>query len=113
MTIRELLGQNLFSVKNEGEDLDREVEGVFCCDLLSIAMSRGIENAAWVTVMGNINTVAVLKLTDMALIVLAEGVQMDAAGLAKAQEEGCTVLMTDLPVFDAALAVHEALKSRA
>ena len=112
MTIREFLEKGLFEVIVEGEDLDRPVEGIFCCDLLSIAMGRGIENAAWVTVMGNINTIAVLKLTEMAFIVLAEGVQMDETGLAKAMEEGCTVLSTDLPVFDAALMIHEALSEK-
>ena len=109
MTIRELMNRNLFEVRCEGAEPDREISCVFCCDLLSIAMSRGIENAAWVTVMGNLNTVAVMKLTEMSLIVLAEGVSMDAAGLQKAQEEGCTVLATDLPVFDAALLIHRAL----
>ncbi len=106
MTIKELLDQNIFTVVCEGEDLDRTVEHVFCCDLLSIAMSRGIENAAWVTVMGNINTLAVMNLTDMAFIVLAEGVHMDEAGLAKAKDEGYTVLSTDKPVFDAALEIY-------
>ncbi len=107
MTVGELCDSGKFKVINRGEDTDRQIGAVFCCDLLSIAMSRGIEDAAWVTVMGNINTVAVMALTDMALIVLAEGVQMDAPGLAKAQEEGSTVLASEKPIFDIALEIHE------
>ncbi len=106
MTIQDLLDKNIFSVVCEGDETDRVIEHVFCCDLLSIAMSRGIENAAWVTVMGNINTLAVMNLTDMALIVLAEGVHMDENGLAKAKLEGYTVLATDKPVFDAAMEIY-------
>ena len=107
MTTGELCDSGRFRIINRGEDPDRQIEAVFCCDLLSIVMSRGIEGAAWVTVMGNINTIAVLALTDMALIILAEGVQMDAAGLAKAQQEGITVLASDKAIFDIALEIHE------
>ncbi len=110
MTVGELADSGRFKVVNRGEDTDRQIGGVFCCDLLSIAMSCGIEDAAWVTVMGNINTVAVMALTDMALIVLAEGVQMDAAGLAKAQEEGSTVLASEKSIFDIALEIHELIR---
>ncbi len=109
MTIKQLIDSGLFTVINEGEDTDRPIEDVFCCDLLSIAMSRGIENAAWVTVMGNVNTLAVMTLTDMACIVLAEGVRLDENGLAKAKAEGFTVLATDEAIFPAAQAIYEKL----
>ena len=91
----------------------RPVSGVFCCDMLSLAMSRGIEGAAWVTVMGNVNTLAVCKLTDMSCIVLAEGVQPDDRMQQKAAEEGIPVFTTDLPVFEAALRIHTALSAKA
>lgn len=87
---------------------DREVTRVFCCDLLSIAMSRAPSGSVWVTVMGNKNTVAVASLTDTACIVLAEGVSMDADSLEKASEEGIAVLSTELPVFDMALRIYQA-----
>ena len=107
MTIKDLIDTQLFQVINAGDDTDIEIKDVFCCDLLSIAMGRGIEGAAWVTVMGNINTLAVMTLTDMACIVLAEGARLDEAGLAKAQSEGFTVLRTEEPIFRAALKIHE------
>ena len=106
MTIQDLIDGGLFEVVYQGEETDREIHGVFCCDLLSIAMSRGIEDAAWVTVMGNLNTLAVMTLTDMACIVLAEGAHMDDAGMNKAQQEGITIFRTEEPIFDAALKVH-------
>lgn len=107
MTIQNLIDSGLFTVVNAGDETDREILDVFCCDLLSIAMSKGIEGAAWVTVMGNINTLAVMTLTDMACIVLAEGSRLDEPGLAKAQSEGFTVLRTEEPIFTAALKIHE------
>ena len=91
-----------------GADPDREVTKIFCCDLLSIAMSKAPAGCVWVTVMGNRNTLAVASLADAACIVLAEGVSLDEGTLAKAGEEGIAVLATELPVFDIALEIHEA-----
>ena len=101
MTIQNLIDTGRFEVVNAGDDLTREIKDVFCY-LLSICMSKGIEDAAWVTVMGNVNTLAVMTLTDMACIVLAEGARMDEVGLQKAQSEGFTVLRTEDPIYPSA-----------
>jgi len=111
MTIKNLIDSGLFQVINAGDSQDTEILDVFCCDLLSIAMGRGIEGAAWVTVMGNINTLAVMTLTDMACIVLAEGARLDEPGLAKAQSEGFTVLRTEEPIFKTALRIYNMIKA--
>lgn len=87
---------------------EREISKIFCCDLLSIAMGKAPADGIWVTVMGNKNTLAVASLTDTACIVLAEGITIDEATLAKAEEEGIAVLSTDLPAFDIALKIHQA-----
>lgn len=89
-------------------DPEREISRVFCCDLLSIAMSKAPSGGVWVTVMGNKNTLAVASLTDTACIVLAEGVSLDDSTLAKAEEEGIAVAATELPVFDMALQIYKA-----
>ena len=91
-----------------GADPDREATKIFCCDLLSIAMSKAPAGCVWVTVMGNRNTLAVASLAEAACIVLAEGVSLDEGTLARAGEEGIAVLATELPVFDIALEIHEA-----
>lgn len=90
---------------------EREISRVFCCDLLSIAMSRAPSDCVWVTVMGNRNTLAVASLTDTACIVLAEGITLDEGTLEKAAEEGIAVLSTELPAFDIALKIYEAAGS--
>lgn len=103
MTVRQLLDSGQFQVVNEGENLEREITTPFCCDLLSIAMGRAPEGCAWVTVMGNMNTLAVATLADAACIVMAEGVVLDETALKKAKDQEITVLGTEKPVFDAAL----------
>ena len=74
MTIQGLVDSGMFAIVNEGEERFREISTVFCCDLLSIAMGRAPAGCAWVTVMGNMNTLAVAALADAACIIMAEGV---------------------------------------
>lgn len=107
MTVQELIDSSRFEIVNIGEDAERQIEVPFCCDLLSIAMGKAPAGCAWVTVMGNMNTLAVASLTDAACIILAEGVQPDEMALKKAKEQEITVLKTDEPIFDTALWIYQ------
>ena len=109
MTVKELVDRQIFRVVNLGEELDREVTKVFCCDLLSIAMGKAPADGAWVTVMGNVNTIAVATLADVSCVIMAEEVSLDEVARARAKEQGVTVLATEEPVFEAALKVHDML----
>jgi len=109
MTVRELIDSGLFEVINRGDNLDREITKPFCCDLLSIAMGRAPEGCVWVTVMGNMNTLAVAALADAACLVMAEGAALDEMALKKAEDQGITVMKTELPVFEAAYLVRQRL----
>ncbi len=109
MTVADLIQKGYFRAVNQGEELDRPVTGVFCCDLLSVAMGRAPADFAWVTVMGNVNTVAVATLADVSCMILAEGTVLDEMGRKKAKEQGVTVLSTEEPVFEAALKVYRAI----
>jgi len=109
MTVRELIETGQFKTVNEGERTGSAVTKLFCCDLLSIAMSRAPQGAAWVTVMGNMNTLAVASLTEVSCVILAEGAALDEAACAKAKEKGITVLSSDEPIFDTALWIYERL----
>lgn len=89
---------------------EREIECGFCCDLLSLAMSRAKENCIWLTVMGNVNTVAVASLCDVAAILVCEGVTPDADTAARCDECGIGLYKTELPVFEAAAKISEIMK---
>lgn len=102
MKVQEVLEKQYFEVINGEGDTSKQITQPFCCDLLSIAMGKAPAGAAWVTVMGNVNTIAVATLTDVAVVVLAEGVAIDDAGLARAKEHGVIVLATSEPIFVAA-----------
>ncbi len=77
-----------------GNDLEREVTGCYCGDLLSWVMSRAREGDAWLTVMGNINSIGVAVLTDVACIILTENAALDADALKRAEQNGVTILTT-------------------
>ena len=109
MTVQELIDSGSFQIINVGEDTDRAITTPFCCDLLSIAMGRAPAGCAWVTVMGNMNTLAVATLADAACIIMAEGTALDDIAMKKAKDQEITVLATELPVFDAALKVYQGL----
>ncbi len=111
-TVQQLIDSGLFALLNEGEDTGRAITVPFCCDLLSVAMGRAPAGCAWVTVMGNMNTLAVASLTDAACVILAEGCTLDQAAAAKAKTQGITVLKTDLSIFEAALAVYRKLPGK-
>lgn len=109
MKLTELFEMKEFQVVNRGDLMDRDISKPFCCDLLSIAMSKAPVHGAWITVMGNVNTIAVAALTDVACIILAEGILLDPVASEKAKEQGITVLATELPIFEASLKVYEAI----
>ncbi len=88
---------------------DSKIEKVYCCDLLSIVMGRAPANSAWVTVMANINSVAVASLAEIGVIVLADSVKPDQNVIEKAEENGINILLSTEPVFETAVKVYKAI----
>ena len=105
-SVQDLILKNCFELINAG-NTKRDITKVFCCDLLSIAMGKAPEGCAWVTVMGNRNTLAVASLADVSCVILAEGAAFTPEDISCARREEITVFRTELPVFEAALEVHE------
>ena len=94
MTVRELIEKCDLEILVE-DDLDREVVDCYIGDLLSWVMGRAPADSAWLTVMGNINSIAVATLADTACIVLVENAALDADAKTKAQIHGVTILRTE------------------
>ena len=109
MNLSEFIQKSGFEMIHWSEEADRALSGVFCCDLLSIAMSKAPADCVWVTVMGNVNAVAVCVLAETGCLVLAEGASLDENALEKARQHNVAVLKSPLPVFDTALRAHQLL----
>lgn len=106
MTVHELSEKTGFETVCNTDN--RDVTAVFCCDMLSIAMSRAPENGAWVTVIGNANVVAVATLTDVSCIIIAEGYDFDEAAIAAAQGK-VQLMKSPLPSYETAVKIGNLL----
>lgn len=99
MKVKQLIKELELTVITEG-DTERECNGCYSGDLLSWVMSRAKENDIWLTVMGNINSIAVAVLTDCACIVLTEGSGLDTDAKERALQQGITVLSSDKNAYE-------------
>jgi hypothetical protein len=107
----EKLDNNFTVVHKASNAAEIELSKVYCCDLLSFAMARNPAGSVWVTVMGNVNTMGVVSLTEGGCVILAENAALDSAAEKKATEQDITVIKTQLPVFEAAVAADKILKT--
>lgn len=108
MTVREFADSFGFSVLSM-PDPEREVAGCYVGDLLSWVMGRAGGDNVWITIMSNVNTVAVASLSDVSAVLLAEGVTLEEDVLRTAQERDVNVLSTTLPAFEAAVRIANAV----
>ena len=88
---------------------DKDVSGAYIGDLLSWVMGKAKSGDTWITIMSNVNVIAVASLSDVACIILAEGVTLDDEVRALAEEKGVNVLLSDLPMYETALTVSKIL----
>ena len=100
MTVNDLLKMPEFRAVCVA-DGEREILGGYAGDLLSWVMGRANEGDAWVTIMSNVNIVAVCTLADPACIVLAENVDPDPEAKKRAEEQGINIIKTELDTFSA------------
>ena len=88
----------------------RVIGGGYVGDLLSWVMGRAEADCAWITIMSNVNVIAVATLVDVACVIFAEGVIPDEVLIKTAAEKGVNILTTPLPSYEAALKLSELLK---
>ena len=88
---------------------EREINGCYIGDLLSWVMGRAQADDLWITIMSNVNTVAVASLADVSAVLLAENVTLEASIVQTARQKGVNILSTPLPAYEAAVKLSGAL----
>jgi len=88
-------------------DTSRPVSGCYIGDLLSWVMGRAASGDIWITIMNNINIVAVASLTDCACILLCEGVNLEKEIIDKANSQDIIVLQSDKTAYELAKLISE------
>lgn len=101
MTVKALaeqLGCKILSMPSP----EKEINGAYIGDLLSWVMGNAKQGNVWITIMSNINTVAVATLVDISCIILAENTMPDDGVLDVAMAKGVNVLSTSLSAYKVA-----------
>lgn len=109
MTVSEFAHANNFKILS-CPNPNREINGVYIGDLLSWVMAHAKPNNLWLTVMSNINVIAVASLVNISCIVLCDNVTLCDEVLQTAKQKGINVFSTALSSFDAAVCISGILK---
>ena len=110
MTVQNLIDEFSLEVLCCGDKAaEKEVKGGYCGDLLSWVMSRANEGDCWLTVMGNVNSIGVAVLADVACILLTENSAFDDDAKMRAEQNGVIVLRSQENAFNLAVKIAEKL----
>lgn len=108
MTVKQIQEQlSLNILCNENIAAEKEVSGCYCGDLLSWVMSKASEGDAWLTVMGNVTSIGVAVLADVACIILTENAPLDEDALKRAQENDVVILITEKTSYQLAVEISK------
>ena len=108
MTVKELQEKlNLQYLCNKEIAESKNVTGCYCGDLLSWVMSRAPEGDAWLTVMGNVTSIGVAVLADVACIILTEDAPVDKDAIKRAEENEIVILGTHKNTYEIAVEISK------
>lgn len=98
MTVKELSEKLSLKALVES-DAQRNVNGCYAGDLLSWVMGRAEADNVWVTIMTNVNIVAVACLADVSCIIIAEKAEIDGEVIDRAREKGINIYTSEKTVY--------------
>ena len=102
MKVSELIENLNLTVVTDSDYEDREINGCYIGDLLSWVMGRAQADNVWITIMNNINIVAVAALADVACILLCEDVKVDQSIIDKPNSQNIIIVSSKLTAFELA-----------
>lgn len=88
--------------------LERQVGGLYACDLLSRVIGHSLKGDAWITVHTNLNIVAVALLAELSCIIIPEGIKVEQATISRALLEGIPVLSSCNGTYKICCTAHAA-----
>ena len=88
-------------------EADREISGCYIGDLLSWVMGKAQAGNVWITIMSNINIVAVATLCDTALILLAEDVSIEQDVIDAASQRNINIFSSEKSAYTLAKEISE------
>lgn len=102
MTLKDIIQELKLEIICGTENLDVEVTGGYCSDLLSDVMGHATEGQIWITVQVHQNIVAVAALKELPAILIVKGLNPTKEAIESAKQQGVPVLCTKEPAFEIA-----------
>ncbi len=97
---KEIIEKLDLTLLTEGKDFSQVTPASgYASDLLSCVMAGARHGGIWVTLQAHTNIVAVGALLELSAVIVTEGARPDRDTIAKADEEGITLLSTGKPTF--------------
>lgn len=84
-------------------DENRTVCGAYAGDLLSWVIGRANADSAFLTIMTNVNVVAVAALAELSCVIFCENVNVPQEVMESAKEKEINLFRSNLPTFETAL----------
>lgn len=102
MTLGEVVKELSLDVRTGQEEMDREVLGGYCSDLLSDVIAGAVEGDLWITLQLHPNIVAVAYLNNLAGIIIVGGREPDPLTIQKAEEQDVPLMISGLSAYELA-----------
>lgn len=96
MTLLEMINKLNLTVLTKKKDFEKITPTTgYASDLLSCVMAGAQKKGVWVTLQSHNNIVAVAALLELSAVIITEGAVPDPDTIARANEEGITLLATN------------------
>lgn len=109
MTVKDLADKLELKVLTGGIGLQKTVAGGYTGDLLSWVMACLPADYVWLTVMGNVNVIAVATLKNAACVILTDSAGLDDEAKKKARKQRIVVLSSGQNSYELSAALHALL----
>ncbi len=109
MRLIEIIERLSLDVLTSTVDVDLDVTGGYCGDLLSHVLASAAPGNLWITIQHHANVVAVAQVAGLAAVLLADGKRPDEATLERAKTGGIVLLGSDESMFEISGRLHDLL----
>ena len=106
LTVKAILEKDIFTPVVIADDT-REIQGAYCGDLLSWVMGKADEDNAFVTIMTNVNVLAVASLINMSVVIVCENAELSDEFISAAREKEINVIKSSMPSYETCVALSK------
>ncbi|TNF06836.1 MAG: hypothetical protein EP317_05880 [Bacillota bacterium] len=104
--IKDLVNQN-YLVLTDTNLLENTYDGIYATDLLSQAIHAAKHKQALITIIANLNTVAVAMMMELSLIIISSHKEVSQKIIDKANEEHITIISTKLHTHEVIIDMYQ------